>query len=151
MAQNIITGQEESIPHEAGVGVLPRQGKLTVVASYDFSRQGGAIGTIRLPSDIIPSGAVITNAYLDVKTVPTSGGAATIAVQVESAGDILAAAAISGAPWSSTGAKDTIPEPGTETSYIKTTAARQIAIVIAVAALLTGRFSVIIEYDIAGA
>lgn len=151
MSQNPISGREERVPHQASTGVLARNGKQTVIAEYNFSVMGGAIGTFCLPSDLIPLGAVITNSYLDVITALASGGAATVAVQVEAADDIQAAAAVSGAPWSTTGRKDTTaPEPGTETGYIKTTAARTVTIVIAAAALTGGRFKVVVEYDMVG-
>lgn len=148
MSENLITGREEHEPAQSSVGVRAPSGKGKVVAEYDFDDAGGVIGTIYLPHDPLPVGAVVTNSYMDVLTVPTSGGAATIAVQIEAADDILAATVISGAPWSSTGRKDTdAPEPGTESGYIKTTELRQLAIVIAVADLTAGRFKVIIEYD----
>ena len=73
---------------------------------YEFALDGGAVGDIALRgAPVIPSGAVIINALIYVDTVPTSGGAATIAIKTEGAADINAADAISGAPWSSTGAK----------------------------------------------
>ena len=151
MSQNAVTGREENQQAQSSVGVHTPSGKGKVTAEYDFDDAGGDIGTIFLPHDPLPIGAIVTNAYIENLTVPTSSGAATIAVQIEGADDIVAATAISGAPWSSTGTKDTdAPEPGTESSYIKTTALRQLAIVIATAALTAGRFKVVIEYDETG-
>lgn len=149
MVQNPITGQHDAVPVQSGVGSRPPAGKGTIVAEYDFADQGGVVGTIYLPHDPLPLGAIITNSYMDVLTALTSGGAATVAVQAESANDIVSAAAVSGAPWSTTGRKDTdAPEPGTETGYIKTTAERQVAVVIATAALTAGRFVVVLEHDV---
>lgn len=151
MSQNPITGREEVTPAQSSVGVVSRPGKQTIVAEYNFDKHGGAIGTIYLNHDPLPIGAVITNSYLDVLTALTSGGAATVAVSINAADDIQAAAAVSGAPWSSTGRKDTTnPEPGTESGYIKTTAIRQLAVAIADAAVTAGRFKVVLEYDVIG-
>lgn len=151
MSQNPITGREESVPAQSSVGASLPTGKQTVVAEYNFDKHGGAVGTIYLAHEPIPINAVITNSYIDVITALTSGGAATGAVTVESAGDIQAAAAVSGAPWSTTGRKDTTaPEPGTESGYIKTTVQRTIAFAIATAALTAGRFKVVLEYDVIG-
>lgn len=149
MSSNPLTGIEEQYITDSPIGqVAPSNLDNRLICLYEFTKLGGAVGTIALPNGRLPKGAVITNAYMRVVTVPTSGGAATIAVQSEAAGDIQAAAAISGAPWSTTGLKDTTnPEPGTESTYILTTLARQISIVIATAALTAGRFYVIVEYD----
>lgn len=118
-------------------------GGLRVVrASYSFAADGGAVGTINLlSSSAIPSGSIILGGLLEVTTAPTSGGAATVAIQVEGAGDMVAAAAVSGAPWSTTGRKSIIPVFTGATS-VKTTAARNVSAVVAVAALTAGVFNV---------
>ena len=112
---------------------------------YEFALDGGAVGDIALRgAPVIPSGAVIINALIYVDTVPTSGGAATIAIKTEGAADINAADAISGAPWSSTGAKR--GDFDADTAPILTTAARTITATVATAALTAGKFSVFVEY-----
>jgi hypothetical protein len=112
---------------------------------YDFAVDGGAVGSITLRGDaVIPSGAIIIDSGINVDTAPTSGGAATIAVQSEAAGDIQAAAAISGAPWSTTGAKR---GSLTATSApVKTTAARTLTAVVGTAALTAGKFTIWAAY-----
>lgn len=111
---------------------------------YSFAADAGAQGTINLGAQL-PSGAAILSAYIEVVTPPTSGGAATIAVQLESAGDVQAAAAISGAPWSTAGVK--LSSARTRAAApVKLTAARQLAIVIATADLTAGVFRVYVEY-----
>lgn len=118
--------------------------KKYAVGYYSFATDGGAVGTITLRGDTIPSGAIITDALLHVDTAPTSAGAATVSVGSEAAADIQAAAAISGAPWSTAGAKR-----GSLTATaapVKTTAARSITIVVGTAALTAGKFSVVVEY-----
>ena len=115
-------------------------------ARYSFAADGGAVGTIGLiGSTAIPSGAVILGGFIDVVTAPTSGGAATAAVQVEAANDIVTAAAISGAPWSTTGRKSVIPV-FTGATTVKTTAARDVSLVIGTAALTAGVIDVYLFY-----
>jgi hypothetical protein len=113
---------------------------------YDFAVDGGAVSTIDLTSvGAIPANAVILTGFIEVDTVPTSGGSATIAVMAEGAGDLLAAAAISGAPWSTTGRKSLLPV-GTGAASVKTTVARKLQATVAVAALTAGAFDVVVGY-----
>ncbi len=118
----------------------------TVRGEYDFAVDGGAAGTITLRGDnSIPNGAYIVGGFVDVLTAVTSGGAATVAVNSQGAGDVVAAAAVSGAPWSTTGIKSVIPA-FTGATTVKTTTARSLAITIATAALTAGRFRVVVFY-----
>lgn len=112
---------------------------------YAFATDGGAVGDITLRGDSIPSGAIIVDALIQVDTVPTSAGAATIAIKTEGTADINAADAISGAPWSSTGAKraDTLTATA---APITTTAERNIVATVGTAALTAGAFSVLVSY-----
>jgi len=113
---------------------------------YDFAVDGGATSTIDLTSSAqVPANAVILGGFVEVDTAVTSGGAATVAVTVESAGDIVAAAAVSGAPWSSTGRKSVVPA-FTGATVVKTTAARKIQATIATATLTAGAFDVVLFY-----
>lgn len=113
---------------------------------YSFAVEGGAVSTIALTgSSVLPAGAVILAAYIEVVTAPTSGGAATITVQAENAGDVQAAAAISGAPWSTLGMK--LSSARTRAAVpLKLTAPSDISIVVATAALTAGVFRVYVEY-----
>lgn len=124
---------------ELGLGL-----RKPAVGLYDFAVEGGATGDITLRGDSIPSGAVIVDALLDVETVVTSAGAATLAIKVESAADINAADLISGAPWSTTGAKRA--DLTATTAPVKTTAKRSIVATVGVAALTAGKFKVVIWY-----
>jgi len=115
-------------------------------ARYDFATEGGTAGDIALTrGDKIPSGALIAAAFVNVTTVPTSGGAATIAVKVEGAADLNAADAISGAPWSTTGFKK-LDAVGAANQGVKTTAERTITITVGTADLTAGVFDVLVEY-----
>jgi hypothetical protein len=62
------------------------------VAEYDFAVDGGAVGAIPLRGvgvlgGAVPPGAVVHSGYVDVITPLASGGAATVALALESAGD----------------------------------------------------------------
>ena len=119
------------------------------VGEYDFATDGGAVSTITLRGSgalgsQIPPGAVSTGGYVEVDTAVTSGGAATVAITTgEGAGDLVAAAAVSGAPWSTTGRKSIVPA-GTGATSVKTSAARTLSAVIATAALTAGKFRVVV-------
>jgi hypothetical protein len=118
---------------------------LVVRGKYDFAVDGGAISTIAITAGTpIPSGAVVIGGYVDVTTALV-GATATIACQVEAANDILTAVAV--ASWT-TGRKNILPAPTsgalTAATAVKTTAARDISIVIATAALTAGVFDVVL-------
>lgn len=110
---------------------------------YDFAVDGGVSGDIGLGLTL-PSGALILGAYINVTTVPTSAGAATVAIKSEAAADLNAADAISGAPWSTTGWKAADKDLGA--APIKLTAARQITTTIGTADLTAGVFEVLVLY-----
>jgi hypothetical protein len=111
----------------------------TAVSYYDFAVDGGAVSTIALRGDKLPANAYILDTKVIVQTVPTSGGAATGALGWTAPGDVLAATVVSGAPWSSLGAKNAafsaVTGDGTALDFG-----------IAVAALTAGKFVVITEY-----
>lgn len=114
--------------------------------NYDFAVDGGAVGTIALMGGTkIPSGSTIMAGFLEIATAFTSGGSATAALQVNAANDIVTAAAYSGAPWSSTGVKSIIPV-FTGATAVRTTAARDISLVIGTAALTAGKCYVVLFY-----
>lgn len=131
-----------------GEGSLLRGGFSLYRADYSFAADGGAIGTIALSGATgIPSGSLICAAYIDVRTALT-GGAATVALQIESAGDVQAAAAISGAPWSTTGVKLSSARTFAAAPII-TTADRDVSAVIAAATVSAGAFRVYVVYLVA--
>lgn len=132
------------MPYQGG---YPRATDMKVVRGrYDFAVDGGAVGDIDLTLDAqIPANAIILGGFVEVDTAPTSGGSATVAVKVEGAGDIVAAAAIGGAPWSTTGRKSVVPVFTGATS-VKTTAARKIQATVATAALTAGVFDVVLFF-----
>lgn len=115
-------------------------------ARYDFSVDGGAIGDISISSSsLIPAGAYIVGGYAQVDTAVTGGASAELAIKVEGAADIVASAAVSGAPWSTTGFKDIVPD-NTGSTVVKTTAARTVTATVAVAALTAGVVDIVLFY-----
>jgi hypothetical protein len=128
-------------------GGYPEPPLKAIRGRWDFAVDAGAIGSTNMTSIQIPSGAVIVSGYVEVNTAATSGGAGTLAITVEGAGDIVAAAAVSGAPWSTTGRKSVIPVATGATS-VKTTAARYIVATIAAATLTAGQVDVVLFYTI---
>jgi hypothetical protein len=123
----------------------------TAMAEYDFTKDGGTVGakTLRavdVNGGTLPAGSVVVGGYVDVLTAATSAAStATIALHVEGAGDLVAAAAVSGAPFSTTGRKDIVPD-STGSTAVKTTVARAITATVAVQALTAGKFRVVLFY-----
>lgn len=106
--------------------------------TYSFAVDGGAISSITLGT--IPSGVIVLAGVVDVTTILTSGGAGTMALQLEGANDLITAAAVSGAPWSSTGRKAFGSNVNFGTSTVKTTTSRALVAAIADVALTAGVF-----------
>ena len=120
----------------------------TWTGTYDFAAVGGAEGAIPLSSNdgAIPAGSYIVGGFVDVTDTPDSADStATIALHVEGANDIVSAAAVSGAPWSTTGRKDIIPD-ATGSTAIKLTADRSPTATIAVQDTTEGVFTLTLIY-----
>jgi hypothetical protein len=107
---------------------------------YNFATDGGTQGAITLRGDEIPANSVVVDARVDVTTAVTSGGAATVSLDLNSAADLRAAATLSTAPaLSSTGVKALL-------DVVKTTASRDVVATIGSADLTAGAFSVLVTY-----
>lgn len=127
----------------------PHSAQKSVIYEWDFAKDGGAIGT--LPMRMIggdgnpPLGSLIDgkNVAVDVLTAVTSGGAGTLALQLEAAGDVQTAAAVSGAPWSTTGVKD----PTLEAPLKVAVGNLPLNVVIAAFALTAGKIRVYVSYE----
>lgn len=144
----VIEGARHRVSVPTAEGGRSGYGGLFVArGNYDFAVDGGAISTIALiGSTAIPAGAVILGGFVDVITA-LAGATATIALQVEAAGDIVATTAV--ASWT-TGRKNILPAfvagSLTAANSVKTTVARDISAVIATAALTAGKFDVYLIY-----
>lgn len=141
-------GPVQRLANPTAIGVPATGFPQIARVTYDFATDGGVVGTINLrPSGAsqIPSNSVIMGGWLRVTSILTSGGGATAAIQVNAANDIINAAAIAGAPWSTTGFKSVIPVFTGATMFI-TTAARSVSLVIGAANLTGGVFDVFLLY-----
>lgn len=111
---------------------------------YDFAVDGGAVGSIVISAERLPAGVIVLGGLIEVDTAIVGAGA-SLALQAEGAGDLIAAAAVSGAPWSTTGRKSVIPV-FTGASSLKTTQARDVVAVVSAAVLTAGVFDVLLAY-----
>lgn len=107
---------------------------------YDFSVDGGAVGSITIQDKTIPTNALILGGLIiDPDTNIASGGAATVALGIKTAGDLHAADAyadINGGPlWAD---QLTIGE----TAPLETASQEGLIVTIATAALTAGVFRV---------
>jgi hypothetical protein len=92
----------------------------------------------------LPIHAIVVGGFVDVNTKFDSDAtdAGTIAISVQAANDIISAAAVSGAPYSTVGRKAIIPKANTpESTSVKTTAEREITCTVAIEALLSGKLT----------
>lgn len=138
----------------------------TLSFTYDFAVDGGATGTLTCPL-AIPDNAIVVDGWVDVLSAVTSGtSAATVALSTgQGAGDLIAAIAVSGAPFSTTGIKGTLatfPNLGADAAHdsalegialvagtkIKMTANNKPTVAINVEAVTGGKFEVFIRYFI---
>lgn len=117
--------------------------------TYRFSRDGGAVSTITLKDDngvavSLPSKAIVLSVIVHTVAACTSGGAATIDLNLEAANDLLNAEAV--ASFSSGALVAGIPDFATLTDAVKTTATRTLSVSINVAALTAGSLNVFLTY-----
>lgn len=122
--------------------------KNVVKCVYDFSVGGGDVGDIELKdmdgkSVVLPDNAIVTHAFAHILTTCTSGGAATVAVKSEGAGDIMAATAV--ASLTAGAFIDGVPANTAATVKLMS-ADRTVKATIAVAALTAGKLNVFITY-----
>jgi len=110
-------------------------------ATYDFAADGGLTGNIGL-GVTIPDNAIVVRAFIDIITnMASAGGNGTIAINVESAGDILVAVDAD----TISGIVDGIPDH-TAANSIKTTSTKVITATIGTEDLTAGKFIVFVEY-----
>lgn len=114
-------------------------------AEFNVSSQKPA-GTYTLGLKL-PAGAIVLQGLVDVVTTFTSAtDAATIALRIQSANDLVSAIAISNGanPWDA-GLKATVPVD-TAATAIKLTAEREVQAVVAVETLTAGKLRVYVRY-----
>ena len=136
--------QTSGVANSSANGVAPMN---VAHAVYNFATDGGAVSTITPAlTAAIPAHAVIVIATVDVTTSCTSGGSATIAIGTSagsSTTSILAATAVASMGAGITNGVPVIATP------VKLTAAGNITVTIAVAALTAGVIEVFASYYVA--
>lgn len=143
--------------HESRIGAIETSagdglGFMRVAkATFDPSANSGhrSIGAHTL-GVTIPDNALIVGGFREVLTTCADGASdnATIAFSIESAGDIVAAIAISNGsnPWDA-GKQAIIPKANTpESTAVKLSAARLITATVAVHALTAGKVTIFLFY-----
>ena len=119
--------------------------KFVFDAGVAANRPIGAHGT----GVIIPDDSIVVGGFIVVETKFDSDAtdAGTIAISVNGANDIVAATAVSGAPYSTTGKKAIVPKINTpEATSIVLTADREITCTVAVEPLLSGKLNGVLIY-----
>lgn len=142
-----------SVSSKVQLGTQLRNCRGVVRATLDVSNanQGGAVGDINLLDEdgnavVLPSGAIIVKALVDIVTAFVSaGGAGTVAFKAQSAGDILAAVDADTLSARVTG----VPTGAGATGVVKLTADRTLKATVAVEALTAGKAHVFVEYVLA--
>jgi len=125
-----------------GLGVL-RVARVT----FDLAVAANRTAAAHASAVILPAQALVVGGFMEVNTALTGEANATLAVSILQANDIQTAAAVTGAPWSTTGRKAIVPKANTpESTSIKLTAAKAITFTVGTAALLTGKVTVYLYY-----
>ena len=111
------------------------QGVRVAKATYDFATHGGATGNALGLGVVIPSGAVVLRVFGKANTNFTSGGSATIAINIGST-EVNAATAYNSADYQ-----------GVDVHYSTPAAmSGEINLDIATAALTAGNYDIFVEY-----
>lgn len=147
-AASFVTASGQTAAQQGADGLVNKQ---VARATYDFSVHGGAISTIGL-GVTLPDNAIITRSWYEVITTLTSTTGpddATVAIGLptDDVGGIVAAIAINdvGNPWDA-GLHEGIQDGTVAAFSVKTTAAREISVDIAVDPVTAGKFIVFCEY-----
>lgn len=133
------------VASEVQLGTLLQQTKNMQVATFDAT-SGKGIGAYNLDISL-PIGSVVKKVWYDVITTFTSStDAATIALNTQTANDLVTAVAISDGtnPWDA-GIHDGIPVY-TAATAIKLTAARTVTVTVGSQSLTAGKLRVFVEY-----
>jgi hypothetical protein len=125
-------------PAKRDEAVLNAGGSRSESVLFDFSQDGGAVGTLSL-GRLLPLGAVVTEVIADEITNITSGGSATIKLTCNSQ-DLIDATAIASF------AGLTKPALASSAAAIKISAEAELKLVIATAALTAGKLRLFVRY-----
>lgn len=113
---------------------------------YDFSSDGGAVGTVSFKVQL-PANCAVTRLLLDVQTAATSGGAATYQIQA-GATNLTAAIAFDSATAgiNAVGVLDAPLNVSAPFDAIKLSSASELKLAIAGAALTAGKVRILCEF-----
>ncbi len=129
------------VPSARDQAVLNAGGSRSSSVLFDFSKDGGALGTLSL-GRLLPAGALVTNLFSDEITVLTSAGAATLKLQAGSTDLSDALAFDTGFAGSQSQAL------ASSATAIKVSASSELKLVIAGAALTAGKVRFFVEYKL---
>lgn len=118
-----------------------------------FTATGGKVAGAYALDLVIPKGAVVKRAWYKTLTTFTSAtDAATIALKIVGANDVVSAIAISDVsnPWDAGGPKAGIPVTQTLSSWLTTTADSAVTATVAVEDLTAGKLVVFVEWEYFG-
>jgi len=120
-----------------------QSGRINRVAKaiWDFSVDGGAVSTISL-GEVLPKNAIIQEVFADVLTACTSGGSATLQLKAGTTALIDATAYDSG--FDATGPDEYAL--ASSATAIKLSAASELKLAIATAALTAGKVHFMVQY-----
>lgn len=119
-------------------------GVFTARMYYDFAVDGGAVGNIiPVQSDTIPKGALVINGVINSPTAASTGSSPTISVGTSAGSGTASLKALTASSSYSTNA---VLVTLASTAPFKMTAAGQLQISVAVAALTAGVIEVIVTY-----
>lgn len=132
---------------DVGLGNLRVARFVYDVASVDSSGVANSTVAAHGTGVTLPAHAIVVGGFFDVNTAFTSSASGELAIRVEGAGDIQAAAAVSGVPYSTIGRKAIVPKANTpESTSIKTSAAKEITCTVSVGALTAGKLTGYLYY-----
>lgn len=118
----------------------------TAIFTFDAGVAANKTVAAHAASWKIPIDALVIGGVLEVIKAFTGEENATLAVSIQSANDIVAAAAVSGAPWSTLGRKAILVKANTPESGIKLSADRAITFTVGTAALTAGKAILYLDY-----
>lgn len=148
---NVAAPFDGSSGSNSSLGYLLNKAKNTARLRYDFAVQAGAVGSMNLVDEdgnafVLPSGAIITQVYIDIITACVStGNNGTIALKANAANDLLSAVDAD----TLSGVTAGVPT-GTAATMVKCTADRAIVLSIATNALTAGKFDVYVDFVLGG-
>lgn len=135
--------------YKAGLGAEMNRVPNCAKGTYDFTKVGGAVGDFNLVDDDgaavkLPAGAIALAVFVYAEVAVTSGGAATIDLNLEAANDLLAAEAK--ASFSLAAKVQGIPDFGTLADSVRATVERNLTLSVNTAALTAGKLQVYVFY-----